>query len=70
MSLEDYILQVVSSEASVEDEPEALKALAVAARTYALKNTGVIKNKATTSAAQHTANASNQSKLDAPLLPR
>jgi stage II sporulation protein D len=40
MPLEDYILQVVSSEASVEDEPEALKALAVAARTYALKNTG------------------------------
>lgn len=40
MTLEDYILQVVSTEASVEDEPEALKALAIAARTYALKNIG------------------------------
>ncbi len=40
MALEDYVLQVVSSEASVEDEPEALKALAIAARTYALKNIG------------------------------
>ena len=40
ISLEDYILQVVATEASVEDEPEALKALAIAARTYALKNTG------------------------------
>jgi SpoIID/LytB domain protein len=40
MQLEDYVLQVVSSEASVEDEPEALKALAIAARTYALKNLG------------------------------
>ena len=38
LPLEDYLVQVVSSEASVEDEPEALKALAVAARTYALKN--------------------------------
>ena len=40
MPLEDYIRQVVASEASVEDEPEALKALAIAARTYALKNLG------------------------------
>ena len=40
VSLEDYVLQVVSTEASVEDEPEALKALAIAARTYALKNLG------------------------------
>jgi stage II sporulation protein D len=40
VSLEDYVLQVVSTEASVEDEPEALKALAIAARTYALKNIG------------------------------
>lgn len=40
LPLEDYLLHVVSSEASVEDEPEALKALAVAARTYALKNLG------------------------------
>ena len=40
VSLEDYVLQVVSTEASVEDEPEAIKALAIAARTYALKNIG------------------------------
>ena len=40
MPLEDYIRQVVASEASVEDEPEALKALAIVARTYALKNLG------------------------------
>jgi stage II sporulation protein D (peptidoglycan lytic transglycosylase) len=40
MPLEDYVLHVVSSEASVEDQPEALKALAVAARSYALKNLG------------------------------
>jgi stage II sporulation protein D len=38
MSLEDYITHVVAVEGGVEDEPEALKALAVAARTYALKN--------------------------------
>lgn len=40
MGLEDYIVKVVSAEASVEDQPEALKALAIAARTYALKNLG------------------------------
>jgi SpoIID/LytB domain protein len=40
MPLEDYVRQVVASEASVEDEPEALKALAIVARTYALKNLG------------------------------
>jgi stage II sporulation protein D len=40
VSLEDYVLQVVSTEASVEDQPEAVKALAIAARTYALKNIG------------------------------
>jgi stage II sporulation protein D (peptidoglycan lytic transglycosylase) len=40
MSLEDYVLHVVANEASVEDQPEALKALAVTARTYALKNLG------------------------------
>jgi stage II sporulation protein D len=34
----------VSTEASIEDEPEALKALAVAVRTYALKNLGRHKN--------------------------
>ena len=38
MPLEDYVLHVVASEASVEDQPEALKALAITARTYALKN--------------------------------
>ena len=40
VSLEDYVLQVVATEASVENEPEAIKALAIAARTYALKNVG------------------------------
>ena len=40
MPLEDYLLHVVASEASVEDQPEALKALAITARTYALKNIG------------------------------
>jgi stage II sporulation protein D len=44
MPLEDYVTGVVSSEASIEDEPEALKALAVAVRTYALKNIGRHKN--------------------------
>lgn len=38
MSLEEYVLGVVTAEGSVEDELEALKALAVASRTYALKN--------------------------------
>jgi stage II sporulation protein D len=38
MSLEDYVLGVVAAEGSIEDEPEALRALAVACRTYALKN--------------------------------
>ena len=38
MSLEDYVQRVVATEGSVEDQPEALKALAVAARTYAMKN--------------------------------
>jgi stage II sporulation protein D len=38
LTLEDYVLQVVSAEASVEDQPEALKALAITSRTYALKN--------------------------------
>ncbi len=40
VSLEEYVLQVVGTEASVEDEPEAIKALAIAARTYAMKNIG------------------------------
>ena len=38
MSVEDYVRGVVAAEGSVEREPEALKALAVASRTYALKN--------------------------------
>jgi stage II sporulation protein D len=40
VSLEDYVLGVVAAEGSTEDQPEALKALAIAARTYALKNVG------------------------------
>jgi stage II sporulation protein D len=40
MSLEDYILGVVAAEGSTETQPEALKALAIASRSYALKNTG------------------------------
>jgi len=40
MSLEDYVLGVVAAEGSTESEPEALKALAIASRTYALKNIG------------------------------
>jgi stage II sporulation protein D len=40
LSLEDYVLGVLSVEASVEDELEALKAQAVVSRTYALKNAG------------------------------
>lgn len=39
-SLEDYVLGVMRAEGSMESEPEALKALAVAIRTYALKNRG------------------------------
>lgn len=35
---EEYVLGVVAAEGSVEGELEALKALAVAARTYAVKN--------------------------------
>ncbi len=38
MPLEAYITRVVATEGSIESEPEALKALAIAARTYALKN--------------------------------
>ena len=38
LSLEDYVFGVVATEGSVESQPEALKALAVVARTYALKN--------------------------------
>jgi stage II sporulation protein D len=38
VSLEEYVLGVVAAEGSVEDKLEALKALAVVSRTYALKN--------------------------------
>ncbi len=38
ISLEDYILGVVAAEGSTEMEAEALKALAVASRTYAVRN--------------------------------
>jgi SpoIID/LytB domain protein len=38
VSLEEYVLGVVSAEGSVESELEALKALAVVSRTYALHN--------------------------------
>ncbi|HEY8188351.1 MAG TPA: SpoIID/LytB domain-containing protein [Pyrinomonadaceae bacterium] len=40
MPLEDYVRGVVAAEGSMESEPEALKALAVASRTYVLKNLG------------------------------
>ena len=40
MPLEDYVRGVVAVEGSMESEPEALKALAVASRTYVLKNLG------------------------------
>ena len=38
MSVEDYVRGVVAAEGSMEREVEALKALAIASRTYALKN--------------------------------
>ena len=40
LPLENYVLGVVRAEGSMESEPEALKALAIAARTYAVKNVG------------------------------
>ena len=40
MPLEDYVRGVVAAEGSTESEPEALKALAIASRTYVLKNLG------------------------------
>lgn len=40
MSVEDYVRGVVAAEGSTEEEPEALKALAIASRTYVLKNLG------------------------------
>lgn len=38
VALEDYVAGVLSVEAAVEDEPEALKAQAIISRTYAVKN--------------------------------
>jgi len=40
LPLDDYVFGVLAAEGSVETEPEALKALAVVVRTYALKNLG------------------------------
>ncbi len=40
LSLEDYVLGVMRAEGTTETEPEALKALAIAIRTFALKNAG------------------------------
>lgn len=40
LSLEQYVLGVMRAENSVELEPEALKALAITVRSYALKNRG------------------------------
>jgi stage II sporulation protein D len=40
MSVEDYVRGVVAAEGSTEDEPEALKALAIASRTFIYKNLG------------------------------
>ena len=40
LSLEDYVAGVLRAENSVESESEALKALAITIRTYALKNMG------------------------------
>ncbi|HEY3102455.1 MAG TPA: SpoIID/LytB domain-containing protein [Pyrinomonadaceae bacterium] len=40
LSLEDYVLGVMRAEGTIETESEALKALAVAVRTFALKNIG------------------------------
>ena len=40
LKFEDYVRGVVAAEGSTETEPDALKALAIAVRTYALKNLG------------------------------
>lgn len=40
LALEDYVTGVMQTEGSMETEAEALKALAVAIRTYAVKNRG------------------------------
>lgn len=38
LPLDEYVFGVIAAEGSVEDEPEALKALAVTVRSYALRN--------------------------------
>ncbi|MFN2517208.1 MAG: SpoIID/LytB domain-containing protein [Pyrinomonadaceae bacterium] len=38
--LEEYVRGVLAAEGSIESEPEALKALAIASRTYTVKNIG------------------------------
>lgn len=38
VSFEDYVQGVLAAEGAIEEQPEALKALAVAVRTYALRN--------------------------------
>src|SRR5437667_2500284 len=40
LSLEDYVVGLMRAEGSMETEPEALKALATAIRTFAMKNRG------------------------------
>jgi len=40
VKLEDYVRGVVAAEGSMETEPDALKALAIAVRSYALRNLG------------------------------
>ncbi len=40
IGFEDYVRGVMAAEGSMETEPESLKALAIAIRTYALKNLG------------------------------
>jgi SpoIID/LytB domain protein len=40
VGFEDYVRGVVAAEGSMETEPDALKALAIAVRTYALRNLG------------------------------
>ena len=40
VTFEDYVRGVVAAEGSMETEPDALKALAIAVRTYALRNLG------------------------------
>ena len=40
VAFEDYVRGVVAAEGSIETEPEALRALAIAVRTYAFKNLG------------------------------